>query len=271
MSGFFTSFTRSFREIWNAPARPTKAPATSTPTETTQKSAPTPTARPPAPPKDQTHFSSTSTMRSASAAPICMPFSEQEHDLAHVSTAQEARQELRQMGFINGPEGQESINYSRLSSQSSETLKKLHTLFSRDNQTGRNNELILFGLRVAGSTLDKPAERESFINSTILNNKSAGAYMSQMSLMMKRKPSPVLESALSNNLSLANTKQTKDFLYQSGFLFADGMEENGTDIDKKALAHLPKPIIKQLIDNLSENGGFFNSNAPTINALKYLR
>ncbi len=215
-------------------------------------------------------MSSGATTQARSAANVSLPFSEENGDLGRVKTAQEARQELRQIGFVSGPEGRENLNYQRLGSQTAESVKHVHGLLKRDSQAGHNNELPLFGLRVAGATLSNPAEREKFIKGTLLNSpKESAGYLDQMSRMLKRTQNPTIEKALLNALSQANAKQTKDFLYEAGVLVNDAMEEDGPSVNRKAVEHLPKPIVDQMIQNLSKNGGVFNTNAPIINGLKY--
>ncbi|MBT9545384.1 MAG: hypothetical protein IV090_08345 [Candidatus Sericytochromatia bacterium] len=275
-SDFVSSFSRSFRTTVDATPRPaqSKPQPTSAQTPSPQSQGvpqgPSKGAEAPPPPKDQTHLSSGATTRASSAANVSLPFSEETCNLSHLKTAQEARQELRQIGFVSGPEGRENLNYQRLGSQTAESVKHVHGLLKRDSQAGHNNELPLFGLRVAGATLSNPAEREKFIKGTLLNSpKESAGYLDQMSRMLKRTQNPTIEKALLNALSQANSKQTKDFLYEAGFLMSDGMEEDGPSINPKAVEHLPKAIVTQMIENLSKNGGVFNSNAPIINGLKY--
>lgn len=272
-SDFVSSFSRSFRTTVDATPRPaqTKPPQTSSPsTPSTTHQSGTEGSAPQAPPKDQARLSSGATTQARSTPNVSLPLSEETCDLGRVKTAQEARQELRQTGFISGSEGRENLNYQRLGSQTAESIKHVHGLLKRDSQAGNNNDLQLFGLRVAGASLSNPAEREKFIKGTLLNSpKESAGYLDQMSRMLKRTQNPTIEKALLNALSQANSKQTKDFLYEAGFLMNDAMEEDGPSVNRKALEHLPKPIVDQMIQNLSENGGVFNSNAPIINGLKY--
>lgn len=274
-SDFISSFSRSFRTTVDATPRPAQTKS--------QPAPPPPSASslspskgvegttPQTPSKDQARLSSGATHQARSAANVSLPFSEETCDLGHLKTAKEARQELRQTGFVSGPEGRENLNYQRLSSQTAESIKHVHGLLKRDSQAGHNNELPLFGLRVAGATLSNPSEREKFIKGTLLNSpKESAGHLDQMSRMLKRTQNPTIEKALLNALSQANSKQTKDFLFEAGFLVNDGMEEDGPSVNRKALEHLPKPIVDQMIQNLSKNGGVFNSNAPIINGLKYL-
>lgn len=263
-SDFISSFTRSFRTTVDASPRPAQAkpqPPAAAP--------PPPPAAPP-PPSDQARLSTNATTQASSAPKVSLPFSEETGDLSQLKTAQEARQELRQVGFVSGAEGKENLDYQRLGFQTAGSIKHVHGLLTRDSQAGHNNALPLFGLRVAGATLSNPSERQNFIKGTLLSNrKESATYLDQMSRMIKRTDTPAIEKALLNTLAEANAKQTKDFLYEAGFLIADGMEEDGPSINRKAVEHLPKPIVDQMIQNLSKHGGVFNHNAPIINGLKY--
>lgn len=270
-SDFISSFTRSFRTTVDAAPRAAQAkpqPASAPPPAQSGTEAPAQSGA--EAPKDRARLSASATTQASSSPKVSLPFSEGSGDLSQLKTAQETRQELRQVGFISGADGQENLNYQRLSTQTAAGIKQAHGLLKRDSQAGHNNDLPLFGLRVAGATLSNPAERDKFIKGTLLNSpKESAGYLDQMSRMLKRTNSPTVEKALLNSLAQANAKQTKDFLYEAGFLINDAMEEDGPSINRKAVEHLPKPIVEQMIENLSQHGGVFNYNAPIINGLKY--
>ncbi|PIQ27696.1 hypothetical protein COW36_07310 [bacterium (Candidatus Blackallbacteria) CG17_big_fil_post_rev_8_21_14_2_50_48_46] len=260
ISSFFSSFVDSFQAGMksNAPAPPPAAPAP-------------PPATPPAPPKDQAELSKVSTAPAAAGAPKQVTFggSVSAEPLPKVANAQEALAQLRQIGFITGSAGREAYHYEKLSGQSADTIRHLQSVFSRDSQGGRDHSTTQFALRVVGATLSRPEERQRFIKTGLLNSKDADTSLDQMSRILRLKPDAEIAKALKNSLGLASEKQTQNFLYKSGFLMADSMEENGPTIHKKNLQHLPPAIVEQLIQNLNK-GGILSQNAPIVNALKHL-
>lgn len=264
ISGFFSAFIQSYqRTLARQPAAPAPAAAAPPPAATT---APAVTS----PAQDQSYLSASATATPSQPTTVRVNLADTEDSpLPDFRSAAEALQELRQRGFINGPEGRESYQYERLSGQSADSLRQLQLLFQRDSQAGRNHKALQFALRVSGATLRDPAERSRYLKTSLLNSREAEHQLNQMAQVLKLKADPQIAQALQNSLAQASERQTINFLYKTGFLIADGMEENGPSIHKKALQHLPQAIIGQLIQNLNR-GGLLNPHAPIVQALKSL-